>query len=226
MQPAWQFGLCSPCLTALRANERTHGRSAGHTYRIASACCKQVRVQGADCDAVDGDPGFDHSGLFLPLVRCRPKHLSRICYCSFDMPPVLEQGQDMGQEHSTHYRSAALCLLTHEGHAPAPLSEVHLPHCAILPRRSEHRCTMMTHCQHKQHTWQTSSHLSVCPTAEQSRHAEPCLQESNLTNSLPVRMICWRQSAQLFAFEQCHQYDQVSYMGPGRLCSSPCPCDS
>ena len=51
------------------------------TYGIAAAGYKQVRVQRADCDAVDWHPGLHHACLLLPLVSCKPRHLLRQCRC-------------------------------------------------------------------------------------------------------------------------------------------------
>ena len=40
------------------------------TYCVTAACCKQVRVQGADCEGVDGHPGLNNPCLLLPLISC------------------------------------------------------------------------------------------------------------------------------------------------------------
>jgi hypothetical protein len=57
------------------------GRHGFCTYGIATTGRKQVWVQGADCDAVDGHPGFHHARPLLPLVSCKPRHLLCQCLC-------------------------------------------------------------------------------------------------------------------------------------------------
>ena len=61
------------------------GGPGQRTYCITAACCKQVRVEGANCEGVDGHPGLNNPCLLLPLISCTR--------CFPISPPDLLMGQ-------------------------------------------------------------------------------------------------------------------------------------